>query len=352
MNSRSFKNLSRSKKIGAFLIGTTLAWSVGLPLYIGTVSAASLSDISDTIVSSAPTVSTNHTIVYQSYTAATAGQTIRVQFSPGNSGTTDEFGLASFATTTDITLSGGSWVQVANIGACNGASAFQVYNSAVINNPGSRYIDLTVCTSDTVPAAAGYSIALTNSHVTNPTTVNSYVVRVAGTQTDSADTRVAIINTVTMSAKVDTSLTFTITGQATSTNINGTTTTLTTTATAIPFNTVTPGIVYTAAQRLNVATNAQNGFQVTVVQNQNLLSSSGADIDLFRMVQPPQCPPHGQHRSTPLEMKTHLDIMVSPVTMRRFPQEIPLAPTSGQVTSLQAHHSKSSTTLLHQMDLR
>jgi hypothetical protein len=35
------------------------------------------------------------------------------------------------------------------------------------------------------------------------------------------------------------------------------------------------------AQRLNVTTNARNGFVVTVEQDQNLLSSTGADIDGF-----------------------------------------------------------------------
>ncbi len=280
MNSSSFKKLSRSKKIGVFLIGTTLAWSVGLPLYIGSASAASLTDISDTIVSSAPSVATNHTIVYTSVTAVTAAQTIRIQFSPGNTGgAADEFLLTSFATTTDITVSGGSLTQVANVGAC-GAGTAEVYNSLNNNVAGNRYIDLTVCPTDSI-APGTYTIALTNSHVINPSTVNSYVVRVAGTQTDSADTRVAIINTVTMTAKVDTSLTFTISGTATSTPANGTSTTFTTTATAIPFNTVAPNVIYTGAQRLNVATNAQNGFGVTVVQNQNLTSSTLADIDLF-----------------------------------------------------------------------
>jgi hypothetical protein len=284
MNSSSFKKLSRSKKIGVFLIGTTLAYAAGLPLYIGTASAASLTDISDLIVSSAPGVATNHTIVYTTINAmvGSTNGTTTFQFAPGNSGgVADEFLLTSYATSTDFAISGSVAVtEVANAQSCTGAAS-EVYNSFVDNVTGSRIIGFAVCPGDTI-APQILTVSFTGSHVINPTTVNSYVVRVAGTQTDSADTRIAIISTVTMSAKVDTSLTFTITGQATSTNINGTTTTLTTTATAIPFNTVTPGIIYTAAQRLNVATNAQNGFQVTVVQNANLISSTGADIDLFR----------------------------------------------------------------------
>ncbi|MEZ4200069.1 MAG: hypothetical protein R3B69_00465 [Candidatus Paceibacterota bacterium] len=37
----------------------------------------------------------------------------------------------------------------------------------------------------------------------------------------------------------------------------------------------------TAAQLLNVSTNASQGFVVTIEQDQNLLSSTGADIDGF-----------------------------------------------------------------------
>jgi hypothetical protein len=38
----------------------------------------------------------------------------------------------------------------------------------------------------------------------------------------------------------------------------------------------------TLGQALTVTTNARNGFVVTVQQNQNLLSSTGADIDGFK----------------------------------------------------------------------
>jgi hypothetical protein len=62
------------------------------------------------------------------------------------------------------------------------------------------------------------------------------------------------------------------------------TTSTTTSATAIAFGTLDPtvGASTTAGQRLNVTTNATNGFTVTVKENQNLLSSTGADIDMFK----------------------------------------------------------------------
>ena len=101
---------------------------------------------------------------------------------------------------------------------------------------------------------------------------------------DTADTRVAILSHVTVTASVDTSFTFTVTGLPSGTAINGVTTSTTTSATAIAFGTLDPSAnaSTTAGQRLNVTTNATNGFTVTVKENQHLLSSTGADIDNFK----------------------------------------------------------------------
>jgi hypothetical protein len=95
---------------------------------------------------------------------------------------------------------------------------------------------------------------------------------------------VAIINHVTVTAAVDTTLTFTITGVAAGSSLNGdaTTTATTTTATLMPFGVLASGSARVLAQDLSVTTNARNGFVVTVIQNQNLLSSTGADIDVFK----------------------------------------------------------------------
>ena len=266
MKISSFKTLSRSKKIGTLLIGTTLAWSLGLPLYIGTASAASLTTVSDTIVSSAPSVATNHTLVWTTPTGVAPAETILVTFDPtGLNFTVGALVVADFVGETGVTV----------VAAC-GAPA-----SEATLTVGADSFTLTMCAGDSIAATTVVTLPILNNRITNPAGVGSYVVRIAGTQVDNADTRVAIISTVTMTAKVDTSFTFTISGTATSTSANGTTTTFTTTATAIPFNTVAPGVIYTGAQFLNVATNAYNGFAVTVVQNQNLLSSTLADIDLF-----------------------------------------------------------------------
>jgi hypothetical protein len=100
---------------------------------------------------------------------------------------------------------------------------------------------------------------------------------------DAGDTRVAIIDDVVVTAAVATSFTFTISGVPSGVQVNGVTTSTTTSATAIGFG-ILPTAANsstTAAQRLNVSTNAVNGFTVTVKQDQNLTSTAGTDIDVF-----------------------------------------------------------------------
>ena len=123
---------------------------------------------------------------------------------------------------------------------------------------------------------------ISNTRITNPASPGSYRITIGGTQTDNGSTMVAIVNQVTVTAAVDTSLTFTVACVANGQAVNGTTTSTTSTAVAIAYGTLAPNVIVTAAQDLTVTTNAQNGFIVTVHEDQNLLSNSGADIDLFK----------------------------------------------------------------------
>jgi len=89
---------------------------------------------------------------------------------------------------------------------------------------------------------------------------------------------------VVVSAAVDSTFTFTISGVASNTTLpGGLVTSTTTTSTAIDYGVLSTAVnsSSTAAQLLSVTTNAANGFVVTVKQDQNLTSSTGADIDPF-----------------------------------------------------------------------
>lgn len=262
----SFKSLSRSKQVATVLLASTLAWAIGLPTFFTTASAAQLSQISATASSSVPSTATNYTIRFTSTTTVAIGQTITVQLDP----TTNGFVVSGSLTFADILGTGLTPVSGCGVGADEVTVGFT-------NDP--DVITLTACD----PIAAGAKVlTFTNNRITNPATPGSYIVRIAGTQTDRGDTRVAVVNQVTVTASVDTTLTFTVAGVASGQTINGETISTTTTATAIGFGTLASGTPVLAAQDLTVTTNAQNGFIVTVRQDQNLLSSNGADIDTFQ----------------------------------------------------------------------
>jgi hypothetical protein len=132
-------------------------------------------------------------------------------------------------------------------------------------------------------------IVIPATRVTNPV-VGSYEF-VITTPNDIGRTRVAIVDTVEVTAEVQTSFEFRVLGLATSTSVNSTSTTGSTTPTQIPFGVVSAGVIETLGQQLTVQTNARNGFVVTVEQDSNLQSSTGADIDGFT---------NGNYQNTPI----------------------------------------------------
>ena len=272
----SFKQLSRAKQVAVVLIVSTFTWAVGVPVFFTTASAAQMSQVSATASSSVPTALGNMTLRYTSTTTVATGQTIAIQFSPGHSAGTDEYQFGSLAVT-DVIGEAGVTVITA---ACGAVTANQVsINGGISNSAGNRTVTLTACGA---VAAQQITISFRNNHVQNPTTTGSYKITIAGTQTDTGTAMTAIVNQVTVTASVDTTLTFTVAGVANGQSINGETISTTSTAVAIGFGTLASGTPVVAAQDLTVTTNAQNGFVVTVHEDQNLLSANGADIDTFQ----------------------------------------------------------------------
>jgi len=259
-------------RVVAMLVAiAVLAWSVGA---YSNAQAANLTSISDTLTDSNATSTSNHTIQFTVPTSSPgviAGGTIVVAFPAGFNVSTIVFGDVDFAINgTDQTLaaapSGATWGAVVS-----GQNLTLTSGSGVVT--AGQVVRIKIGTNAT--------FGVTGTHqVTNPG-VGSYEFVVTAGAADTGRTRVAILNNVLVTASVDTSFTFTVAGFAATTTINGTTTTGTTTATAIPFGTLTAGVIKTLGQQLSVTTNARNGFVVTVQQSQNLLSSTGADIDGF-----------------------------------------------------------------------
>jgi hypothetical protein len=227
-------------------------WSLGV---YGTAQAANLTEVSNTLSDSGPSVTSAHDIRFTIPTGSSLsdGQNVTVTFPAGF---------------TDVdTLATGN-ISVTVNGTPDAHGGFSAVGQDVVFNA--------------VTASAGQEVRVTiaDGIVTNPATVQSYEF-VVSTPTDSGRTRIAIVDYVTVTAIVETTFDFVVSGLATSTVINGATTTGSTTVTQIPFGVLAADTVYTLGQQLNVTTNAINGFVVTVQQDGNLESSTGADIDGF-----------------------------------------------------------------------
>jgi len=220
--------------------------------------AANLLNISDTLSTSEPSVTSAHTVAFTippgSDLAAT--NTVTISFDPN-------FTDVGTVVSGDVTLT-----------VNGGAATFSAFATTT---------DSISFTSDTAGnAGEEIVVAIADGKIVNPALISSFEISV-NTATDSGNTRVAVVNTVLVTAIVPTTLDFIITGTATGTIANGDATTGSTTATTIPFGELdtTGATSEVLAQRLSVSTNARNGFVVTVEQDDNLQSSTGAIIDSF-----------------------------------------------------------------------
>lgn len=267
----------RTLQAVAMTVGLALfLWSTGLPTLFHYVEAASISNASDTLSNSAPSAGSVHTIGFTTPNGLSISQTIVVSFpsSPGGG-----FDLTQLDAD-DISMTVGG--VATNTAASPGAGTWGV----ATGTPTAQDIQFTTPTD--VGVASSTAIVLTigdelNTTILNPSATTSYEIDIGGSMQDSGSVRVAIIEEVTVSASIDTSLQFTISGVDADATVNGspTTTSATTTNTTLPFGTVQADVSETLAQRLNVTTNAANGYTVTVEQTGDLQSSTGATIDGF-----------------------------------------------------------------------
>lgn len=133
---------------------------------------------------------------------------------------------------------------------------------------------------------AGGANTITITNVTNPVAAGSQLILIrtynsSAVEQEKADVMVAIIDDVTMTATVSATLAFTIAGTSTSAVINGVPVSNNSTATTTPFGTLTVGATSTVGQDLTVTTNADNGYIVTVEQNDELTNTTGSNINSF-----------------------------------------------------------------------
>lgn len=254
-----------------------LFWSIGLPS-LQFAEAANVTSYSDTLSDSGPGVASNHTIQFTTPTGVTAGQTIVITFPDGAS----DFNLSTIGAE-DIDLASTTGDYSVQNGAASGQTwgvATSTFSITLTSGTAVLSPNATVTIEIGTHATFGGG---SQSQIVNPVTAGqSYPINVtAGSGADSGETLVAIVETVLVTASVDTLFNFAVTGVAGSQSVNGETTTGSSTYNSIPFGLLEDGNASTAAQDLTVITNARSGFVVTVQTDQQLTSSNGADIDGF-----------------------------------------------------------------------
>lgn len=248
--------MQTQKKLVAILSIASLLLSGG---FIDVASAASLSNASDTLSTSNPNTSATHTVAFTTAQALAANDYFQVIMPAG-------FGTVA---TTSIT--------------CPTDTVRSAPNAYTAK-----------CTASTTVATGAKIITIAG--VTNPVALGIKDITIESR--DSGDVmkensivKVAIIDSVTMNASVPSTLSFAISGVAsTAPAVNGSSLTGDSSTTTVNFGTLEVGTSSVIGQQLAVTTNATYGYSVTVQQNNVLTNAAGATIDSFASGTPPANP--------------------------------------------------------------
>ncbi len=268
-------NVGVSHRVVATLVASAvLLWSIGV---FNTAQAANLTSVSDTLSDSDLNASSNHTIEFTVPTSSpgvVAAGTVTVTFPAG-------FVLTGI-TFEDVDLRVAGVDQTLAAAAAGATWGVGVSGQVLTLTSGTGVITATQVVEIQIGTNATFGTAGIDQ-IENPAVTDSYEIVVTAGTADSGRTQVAILDNVLVSAVVNTAFDFTVTGLATSTAINGGSgaTTGSSSNVALPFGVLTSGVPERLAQRLNVTTNARNGFVVTVETDGDLQSSNGAVIDIF-----------------------------------------------------------------------
>ena len=268
-------NVGISQRVVATLVACAVVLtSIGV---YNIAQAANLTGVSDILTESAPTLASNHTIAFTipagSPGVLASGGTFTITFPAGfTMGSVVVGDIDLKVAGTDQTLVAGA-AGAGNWGYTRSGQVMTFTAGSGVSASATNAIEFQIGTNATFGTVGANTIA-------NPV-VGSYELVITAGASDTGRTRVAIVNAVTVTAIVDTTFTFTITGTATSTLVDAESTTGSTSPTLIAFGRLVAGVPKLMAQRLNVTTNARNGFNVTVESDGTLDSSNGADIDTF-----------------------------------------------------------------------
>lgn len=234
-----------------------LTWSVGY-YAVSSAQAANLVELSNTLTDSSPGAESGHEIRFIVPEGSDIDGEITIVFPP-------EF----------------------TVGTINGSNTSVVFSLAgTAGTPGSSGNTITIPTAEAVEDEV-VTITIDEGVIENPGDGDQGSYRITVTTetsdgTDIGNTHVVIIDTVLVTARVETTFEFVIEGVDEAIAPTGLElTTGSTTATSVPFGTLEAGEEYFLAQTLLVTTNARNGYIVTVEQDGPLRSTTGAEISSF-----------------------------------------------------------------------
>lgn len=272
------RQVTMQRGIATLLAIALVLWVMGTHMFT-TAEASNLLYVKDTLSDSDNGSLSNHTIEFLSPTGVSTGETVTVTFPNEFNFSTSSLGLADI----DFEVSGVDKTLVMGApGAAQWGVSSTTHTLTITAGAGESIASLATIT---VKVGTNASTGGTGTNrITNPHATTSYEFTATAGTADSGQTRVAITENVLVTANVDTTLTFVVYGTSTNAVINSspTTTFATSTYNTLAFGTLANGVSKVLAQDLTIATNARNGYVVTVEQDANLLSSTGADIDGFK----------------------------------------------------------------------
>ncbi len=267
------RQVTMQRGIATLLAIALVLWALGVHMFTK-AEAANLTYVKDTLSDSAPGSLSNHTIEFLSPTGVGSNATITVTFPNGFNISTSSVAVGDV----DLEINGVDETLVA------GAPAAGQWGFSISGQD----LRLVSGSAESLSALATATIKIGNNanggtnQVTNHTATSSYEFTITAGASDNGQFRVAIIDNVLVTANVNTTFTFMVYGTSTGAVCNGIDATFGNSSNvALPFGTLNSGVPKTLCQDLTVATNAIHGYVVTVEQDSQLDSSTGADIDGF-----------------------------------------------------------------------
>lgn len=267
------RNVSASYRVIATLVTAAFVlWTLGAYSF---AQAANITSVSDLLSDSSPSAASNHTLSFTMSSTGhvvASGGTIAITYPAGFNLSTVVFGDV------DLSVNGANQTVAAAPAAATWGAA--VSGQTLTFTAGSG---VSATSGDPIVVKIGTNATGGTHQIVNPNPTagdQSFEINISA-GTDSGHTRVVVLNTVLVTAQVNTTFDFTVNGLPAGVAVNGTTTTDLSSSTTIPFGSLVANQIKTIAQNLTVSTNAIHGFVVTVQEDQHLLSSTGADIDNF-----------------------------------------------------------------------